>query len=435
MHHISLTPFGRQPVTAGILASQRLAEARSPLPEIDKWALFADLRTARTRFGVSDRDLAVLYALLSFLPGRVLSDAAPLVVFPSNASLSERAHGMAESTLRRHLAALIEAGLVARRDSANGKRYAHRNRAGELVTAYGFDLRPLLVRAAEIAETAAALEAEAEAMARARTALVLKLRDATKLAAYADPEGRAAGIEPRLMPIRRALRRRLTLADLAEMARTLDLVLGEIRRVLVLRAAEMDGTAGRIGRHHTESKTDSSDLEGGHGCGKADGSAEDSCRDMGSESRNEEANGPSHNRTDPNEAQTGKHALTESREDRRPAPTLPLGLVLKACPDLEPYAPEIRSWRDLTAAASRLRGMMGITPSAWEEAKVEMGAEAASVALAAILQRFASIRNPGGYLRALTRRASEGAFSPTPMIMALLAESREANPEQQIWFG
>ncbi|WP_037088276.1 plasmid replication protein RepC [Cereibacter sphaeroides] len=426
MHHISLTPFGRQPVTAGILASQRLAEARSPLPEIDKWALFADLRTARARFGVSDRDLAVLYALLSFLPGRVLADAAPLVVFPSNATLSDRAHGMAESTLRRHLAALVEAGLVARRDSANGKRYAHRNRAGELVTAYGFDLRPLLVRAAEIAETAAALEAEAEAMARARTALVLKLRDATKLAAYADPEGRAAGIEPRLMPIRRALRRRLTLADLAEMARTLDLVLGDIRQVLVLRAAEMDGTVGRIERHHTESKTESSDLEGGHAGGKTSDGAEKSCRDIGGESPDEVANRPSSNRTEHDQSRPEKLASVEMNDNQRPAPTLPLGLVLKACPDLEPYAPEIRNWRDLTAAASRLRGMMGITPSAWEEAKAEMGAEAAAVALAAILQRFASIRNPGGYLRALTRRASEGAFSPTPMIMALLAETREA---------
>ncbi|ACM04247.1 Replication protein C (plasmid) [Cereibacter sphaeroides KD131] len=425
MHHISLTPFGRQPVTAGILASQRLAEARSPLPEIDKWALFADLRTARARFGVSDRDLAVLYALLSFLPGRVLTDAAPLVVFPSNATLSDRAHGMAESTLRRHLAALVEAGLVARRDSANGKRYAHRNRAGELVTAYGFDLRPLLVRAAEIAETAAVLEAEAEAMARARTALVLKLRDATKLAAYADPEGRAAGIEPRLMPIRRALRRRLTLADLAEMARTLDLVLGDIRRTLALRAAEMDGTTGRIGRHHTESKTDSSDLETREACGETCDRAEEPCRDMGSESRDEEDNRRLPDLMEPEE-EGEKRAETERSHHQRPAPPLPLGLVLKACPDLEPYAPEIRNWHDLTAAASRLRGMMGITPSAWEEAKAEMGAEAAAVALAAILQRFASIRNPGGYLRALTRRASEGAFSPTPMIMALLAETREA---------
>ena len=60
--------------------------------------------------------LAVLSALLSFHRGKELADDDALIVFPSNAALSERAHGMAESTLRRHLAALVRAGLILRRD-------------------------------------------------------------------------------------------------------------------------------------------------------------------------------------------------------------------------------------------------------------------------------------------------------------------------------
>jgi replication initiation protein RepC len=48
-----------------------------------------------------------------------------------------------------------------------------------------------------------------------------------------------------------------------------------------------------------------------------------------------------------------------------------------------------------------------------------MGDGQASVALAAILQRGAAIKSPGGYLRHLARRAASGGFSVWPMLMAL----------------
>lgn len=44
--------------------------------------------------------------------------------------LSGRAHGITGTTLRRHLAALVEAGLISRKDSANGKRYPCKDRQG-----------------------------------------------------------------------------------------------------------------------------------------------------------------------------------------------------------------------------------------------------------------------------------------------------------------
>ena len=62
------------------------------------------------------------------------------VVFPSNRQLSLRAHGMAPATLRRHLAVLVDAGLIVRRDSPNGKRYARKDGAGGLTKAFGFDI-------------------------------------------------------------------------------------------------------------------------------------------------------------------------------------------------------------------------------------------------------------------------------------------------------
>lgn len=108
----------------------------------DKWALLDRLTTAADCFELSHRTLTVLKALLSFLPSRHIPDGAAGIVFASNARLSERLHGMPESTLRRHLAQLVRTGLIARHDSPNRKRFA-RNRGGAIALAFGFDLSPL----------------------------------------------------------------------------------------------------------------------------------------------------------------------------------------------------------------------------------------------------------------------------------------------------
>ena len=86
-----------------------------------------------------------------------------IVVFPSNRAAAVRAHGMAPATLRRHLAFLVDAGLIIRRDSPNGKRYARRGQGGEIEIAFGFDLSPLVARAEEIENLAEEVRAEERA--------------------------------------------------------------------------------------------------------------------------------------------------------------------------------------------------------------------------------------------------------------------------------
>jgi replication initiation protein RepC len=69
---------------------------------------------------VRDRALSVINALLSFYPQTNLVDGRKLVVFPSNAQLTVRANGIAGTTLRENLAIPVNAGMVHRKDSANG---------------------------------------------------------------------------------------------------------------------------------------------------------------------------------------------------------------------------------------------------------------------------------------------------------------------------
>ena len=120
-----------------------------------------------------------------------------------------------------------------------------------------------------------------------------------------------------------------------------------------------------------------------------------------------------------NESEEAENTSSDTPDEK--LPNIPIGLALAACPQIQTYAEDrIRHWYELVRAADTVRPMMGISPSAWEEAKRHMGPEEAAVVVAAMLERFADIHSPGGYLRSLTAKAAEGAFSCGPMVMALM---------------
>ncbi|MFE3838431.1 plasmid replication protein RepC [Pseudogemmobacter sonorensis] len=393
MQHISSTPFGRRPVDAGLLAAQALAGAGKDCPAADKWAVLRDLGLARAAFRVSDRDLAVLAALVSFHRAAEIAGDAPVIVFPSNAALAGRAHGMAESTLRRHLAALVAAGLILRHDSPNGKRYAVRG-YGALDRAFGFDLSPLARRAEEIAAAAEAARIAAERLRCLRETVVLRLRDCAKLVAYAAESlpGNWDALSDAVALSKRALRRKLDPAQLDALDAEVSALLVRIDRGMKVHETEnMDGNVVQSGRHiHDSTKML-----------------------IESEPCNETA------RAEPDPAMNDAPAAE---------PLLPLYLVLRACPEIRLYASaEIRNWRGLIAAAHFVRGMIGISSEAWEEAQRLMTPAIAAITLACILQSHERIAKPGGYLRALARKAGQGAFSPGPMVMALL-RAENAHP-------
>ena len=138
------------------------------------------------------------------------------------------------------------------------------------------------------------------------------------------------------------------------------------------------------------------------------------------------------NPTSPTELEPGfqKSRATAIAPDPSPSrvaeASFPLGMVLEACPDILEYAKGgIASWRDFVATAVVVRAMLGISPSAWEEAQTVMGERQASTVVAAILQRGEAISNAGGYLRDLTRKAAAGQFSTGPMLMALIGGRKQ----------
>jgi replication initiation protein RepC len=401
--HSPTTPFGRRLLTLAHVASQMVATERPPEKIVHKWKIFHAICTARPRLGVSERSLSVLNALLTFHPETALTGEDDLIVFPSNHQLSRRAHGMPASTLRRHLAVLVDAGLIVRRDSPNGKRYARKDGAGEIELAFGFDLSPLVVRSEEFENLAADIEAEARALKLVRERITLCRRDIAKMIATGIEEGvptRRAGQGPAdWQEVHAAFRtmvtqipRTATRQELEPIADELSQLADDVLNLLEahIKSKNPSANESHSERHIQNSNTDSfTDLEPRLREGRA----------AGAEPK-------------PQPPRVGEGAY-------------PLGMVLSACPDIVDYAKGgISNWRDFVATAAVVRSMLGISPSAWEDAQKIMGEVPAAIVVVCILQRGTAINSAGGYLRGLTRKAEVGEFSLGPILMAQINSRR-----------
>jgi replication initiation protein RepC len=388
-------------MSLGMIAAQVTAQNSSPETTVHKWHVFRDIKEARLALGATDRALAILDALLSFHPETAFYGNSALVVWPSNEQLIGRANGMSPATLRRHLANLVDCGLIIRRDSPNGKRYAQKGQGGEIEQAFGFDLAPIVARATEFKELAEAVRAEKKAYRRVKERLTICRRDIVKMIEAGIEEG----IPGHWGSVQQAYQ-----AIVGRLPRTAP------RQVLETIAEELDDLWQQI-RDVLESFIESTNLN-----------ANESQNERHIQNPNPESKSESESGLGKSNEASGSAGEPDNMRSL-PRRELPLGIVLDACPNIRWMVKgggEVRSWRDLLAAAETARPVMGISPSAWEDARVAMGEQQAAITLAAIYQKGDEVKSPGGYLRYLTERAKEGKFSAWPMIMALVRAELEA---------
>ena len=417
MSDIATTPFGGGRFGAPDfqartwIEERRAAVARNAndTGKADKWELLRALTEARDTFGLGNTTIHVLEVLLGFHQSREIDGSEPIVVFPSNREICHRTRGMTDRTVRRHLRALVDAALVLRRDSPNGKRYCLRDGTGQVDEAFGFDLSPLALKAAAIYEAAERAREHMRQVRKVRGEITLHLRDIARIIGLAEDEDRAgdwtdyaarlAGLSGKVGRFTALDEHQVRLEALVALRRDV-----ENAYLSSLSEQEMSANDGQDVRHIQNSNPESQfDIR------SEDNEEAESGAQLSSGELQEVAARPGEGEG------SGRSPLT-----RAVAP-VSLGLFKAACTEFVSLVPaDLRSWRDVVVYADTMRVMLGISPDAMRKAEKAMGSIEAAITVGYILQRHETIESPGGYLRALTARAADGKFSVRPMVDALI---------------
>ena len=417
---LATTPFGGGRFSIALFKAQKsLSDRRAALKDgsnitgkVDKWQFLRALTEAKAAFALTDRAIAVLEALMSFHPEKELNGAEDIIVFPSNRELSLRARGMSEPTLRRHVATLIKAGFLLRKDSPNGKRFARKGQGGLVEEAFGFNLAPSALMAPDVFEEAEKARHLALELRKARGEVTLHLRDISKMIEAAYEDGIAQddpdqwfGFKMRLKELSGRVSRHASLRETCDRCQHL------VRLRVDVESAFLAG----MKDEHFESEDESA---------RGEVTPETSSKNI---------------KTNGNAAQNERH-IQNSKPDssfelklrknevegrgafERPDPeAIRLSQLKEACPEFAEYALDgLKSWADAGKAADLARPMLGISKNAWHEAVEAMGQGGAIVVLAYLIERAGEIKSAGGYLRSLTDRASAGKLRLRPMVDSLL---------------
>ncbi|MPR12804.1 plasmid replication protein RepC [Microvirga tunisiensis] len=357
-------------------------------------ALDAGRTVTRKELSAAARDAAKALELRNG-PRSVLSELVAcwgeqewerLLVWPSNDYLMSRT-GLSERAVRYAFRVLIDQQLIVPKESPNGKRFAVKDLAGEIVDAFGFDLTPVYARRGEWAERLIEQKQVREARKRAFDEITIARRAAQEaLSALAEhyPDLDRSDLEDRLRTLKAHTPLRVSKAmPLDALDEWKDL------RTLCEKAFFDAGNGGKECRHTNNNN----------------GSPSESCN-KGFPKKAEAVR--------PTE-QTSEHLSPE--------------LILEACPTLSDFGQPVRDLADIVSAGRYLRASLGAHESAWAEAVEDIGTVRTAIAVIYTLQLYeddlakhggeSRIKNPGGYYRALVRMIKSGKLDLGVELLAM----------------
>ena len=145
------------------------------------------VKKAAAYLGMSFEHEVLLDKMFMLTQAQDWTGATPVgpVVFGSNSFYADELN-RSERSIKRLLTDLIELGLIAPRDSANGRRWGRRDEQGQLTEAYGFSLAPAAVRYDELAEAAGRRIADRKERGRLKATITREKKRIAAAAAKAE---------------------------------------------------------------------------------------------------------------------------------------------------------------------------------------------------------------------------------------------------------
>ena len=408
-------PSGWRKATAGLAVAEQHAQAgeRAAVP---KTQAFVAVKRVGAHIGLKAGDMLLLDTLGAFTQAQDWEEGQRPIVWASNSYLMEQT-GFSLSALKRHARRLAEIGVIAFKDSPNGKRWGHRDADGRIIEAYGFDLSPLSARAEEFEHLHAELQAERELCQRLKRQITVARR-MIRARIEAALNGALRGPWTQLSSLFEDLLDRLPRRNTASEAlvRLLQWFreLQERVEAAYLKAVRMDEAV----ENTAESTEQVSEMTQ-----KLDP------REVNSEPHiltTNQLNPVTRNRSEteqaaalvPNAPPEEKVDMeledwvAETRKKRGAALDLPT--VMQACPEFASWARNmggyLKDWGDLHRVVGQLRPMIGVSEHAWNLAQDRLGPQVATAALVLTFDKHCAgeVASPGGYLRGMVEKAGAG---------------------------
>lgn len=410
-------PTGWRKASANLAVAEQLAEAgeRAGVPKTEA---FVAVKRVGAHIGLKASDLLLLDTLGAFTQPQDWEERRRPIVWASNAYLMEQT-GFSLSALKRHARRLAEAGIIAFKDSPNGKRWGRRDPDGHIVEAYGFDLSPLAARVEEFMELYARIQEERALCQRLKRQITVARR-MIRARIEAALQGALSGAWTEYLERFEGLLTRLPRANAS--SETLEQVLAWFQG-LQERVEQAYLTAFR-GDEVVEKTLET------------DGQTAEQTQEMSPKEVISEPHIPVTNQLNPvtsNRSET-EQATGVAPEDptvvpvERPepegegaeVPKTPRGVavdvrtVMQACPEFAYWARSmggyLRDWGDLYRIAGDLKKIIGVSDHAWIAAQEVMGKQMAAAAMALVFDKHAKgeVSSAGGYLRGMTEKAGAG---------------------------
>ncbi|QUS59203.1 plasmid replication protein RepC [Pseudovibrio brasiliensis] len=400
-------------LTPAMMRAQSLALANDVVTTTKAEVAMA-LKKAAPALGIDGTS----YHILDILIGLTSSDdwqpdRRPLVAI-SNEKLAEYVC-RSKRTVMRCLKRLVEAGIMAYRDSPTGRRYIHRGefrngKRGEIERGFGFDFSPARQRVHELKELGEAFAQRLKLEKDARRTVSRLLRAIEDMSSLAKKENiDFSEIDQSLEALSE---KHLTVLQRAE-------ILQDLYEMSVALFAEEDTQEG------PETSLDSEVT-----CaGDIDDAPYNNTNPLTHEFSNKQRrsanadpithNAPDYAGSEKAFEKTSRSRVgtsTQHQSNNVSLEHISLGLLKSALVNLqETLGFEVSSWADLIGSSEDISLLIGLSPAAWQQAEERVGRYTAAAVLATTAEKALRdpllISSPGGYFRACVDRAMDGELA------------------------
>lgn len=362
-------------------------------------------KRASSSIGAGARIVRLIDLLFAWTKPQDWEEGRQPLVWPGNERLAEEL-GIEVRQVQNLLRKAIVLRLIVAKDSPNGHRGGARGKDGHIIWGYGFDLRPIgarMMEFVEIAERAAAIRRERQEL---RRRLTIARKTIAQLAQTAMDEGlEGCNWIEEVETARMLIEHARGLQEVDALARLVHQIELRKRRV---HAAFIGASAAMVEpRNAPESVDVSRNITPTDEADCTHYTTTTHLKPAKAEIRNSLAGGSSSE----GGASSSPASRVETDLDKYGIDVEFIGKACRAiCWELDLGS---RTWRDLIAIAEHQAACLFINSNTWREACRIMGRRGAAAAMIAVAHKEydGQVTNAGGYLRAMTQRATIGELN------------------------